>query len=356
MKLSKPKKPLVITTAGILSAVIIAGAIYLIPKQESGFSPAATATVPPAGGWEEGNKPQSGSTADIEPQSADSLADKLRRLAAGDAVTAYAVSGDPEYTAPDTAATEVSYTKKPLPDSGPVITDLTGGNETVPADENGKPIKPDGHREEIPLPAKPPAASGVTPQDSDWIGINMDMPQELYRYDYTIVPGFETLTGKQIQYMNYTDMDAATEAVKRAAELRYNFDYRKILTTDVFARDPYLCALVGYCGESSQYDIANYIAESVNNKVISTAEFLTDKTLFYSSFHNVVRGRLAICFESGAQLYGLENGRWYYNDLELAVKKNNGEDRFGYGQTNAYHCIMFLNRGFVSLSGGFRPL
>ena len=342
-------------TASVLGIGLASGAVFSVMYRpsETPFVPDSTPEQTESRSWSVEDTPTA-AEADSESNTAgmpQSLADKLKLLTAGTVAEAYSVTGEPEAQQTEPESTVVSSSQKQLPASAPVIrqTDssrsvLSTAPQATEKPQSGTVVK------EYPVPTQPPSASGTQPQSDQWPGRSDSVPQELYEYPYTVVPGYETITGAQLAYNGYTDMPAAAEAVRQAVAKKFTVDYRNITSTVAEDRDPYLCDLVYYTGESSQYDIANYMRECVDNQIVSQAEFITDPSLMYNSYHNMVRGRLKVKFDSGAEHYGLQNGVWYWRDVEVAVKKNNGEDRFGYGQTNDYHCLLFLTRGFVPLS------
>lgn len=365
-KLSKifKSKPFVISTASVLCIAIVIGTVCLFGNggtEHTDFNPTPTEKTHASNEWDEikGNSDSLGElNGELNNEElSGSLIEKLKRMSGEEVAAAYAVAGDPDYV-PETLSSVVTDSKKPLPSNKPVITEVGGGS----SEDGHTTVKPDkpqsGTGSQVPLqpkPSAPPSAAGSTPQEDEWAGHSDDVPQELYAYNYTTVPGWDLFTGKQVEYMGYTDLAAAAEAAKNAVERKFTVDYRNIKSTTAEDRDPYLCDLVYYVGETSQYDIASYMSECIQNKVVSQAEFITDKSLVYNNYLTTVRGRLKIKFDSGAGSYGLQNGIWYYKDIEVGIKKNNGEDRFGYGKSNDYQCLLFLSRGFVSLSD-YKPI
>ena len=201
----------------------------------------------------------------------------------------------------------------------------------------------------IERPGEPSGPSGVKPKSTDWIYINPDIPAELYNYDYTVIEGEEILTGKQIQYRGFMDWDKAAEAAGGALTTYYTVDYRNIGSTNTNDKAEYLRSLVYWVGESSQYDICEYMQLVKDNKIISRASVITDGSLIYNNGVRLIRARVFVTFESGAAYYGLKNGIKYYKDVEVAVYPSTGEDRYGYGKSSDYQALLFSKDCFNTL-------
>ena len=198
-------------------------------------------------------------------------------------------------------------------------------------------------------PDEPVAPSGSKPQTTDWIGINSNVPQELYNYDYTVIDQTDLLTGKQLEYRGFNDWDKAAESAVGALTTYYTVDYRNIGSTAPKDKDKYLKSLVYWVGESADADICEYMQSVKDNEIISKASVVTDRSLIYNNGRRLIRARVYVTFESGASAYGLQNGVKYYKDVEVSVYASTGEDRYGYGKGADFNALLFSDNCFNTL-------
>ena len=198
-------------------------------------------------------------------------------------------------------------------------------------------------------PDEPVPPSGAKPQATDWISINSNIPAELYSYDYTVVDQSDLLTGKQLEYRGFRDWEKAAEAAVGALTTYYTVDYNNIGSTIPADKAPYLRSLVYWVGESAETDICDYMQSVKDNKVISRASVITDGSLIYNNGVRLIRARVFVTFESGASVYGLENDVKYYKDVEVSVYASTGEDRYGYGEGAAFNALLFSDNCFNTL-------
>lgn len=150
-------------------------------------------------------------------------------------------------------------------------------------------------------------------------------------YDYTIINNEDLITGAQMKWRGYSDWACAANATIGGLTQYYTIDYRNIKSTNPNDRDEYLTSLVYWTGESAHMDICEYMKNAVNHKIISTASVVTDSSLTYNNGVQLIRARVFVTWQSGADYYGLKNGVKYYKDVEVAVYRSNGEDRYGFG-------------------------
>lgn len=215
----------------------------------------------------------------------------------------------------------------------------TGSDPKSPSDSTGGVIS----IEPVPRGEEPSGASGIKPQSTDWVSINSGIPQELYKYDYTIVNKDDLLTGKQVEWRGFRDWEKAANAAIGALTRYYTIDYRKITSTNPNDRDKYLTDLVYWTGESAYLDICDYMQTAINKQIISTASVVTDGSLIYNNGVRLIRARVYVTWQSGAGFYGLQSGVKYYKDVEVAVYAATGEDRYGFGACNEYNALLFSN-------------
>jgi hypothetical protein len=243
-----------------------------------------------------------------------------------------------------------SSKKPPVTENNTVSTEST--TSSVPTKGGVISVTP------VPIPVTPAPVTSLTPRDSDWTNISPDVPKVLYQYNYTATDVSNVITGQQMEDINPDGFQERADAAKNALEAYYNIDYRTIGSPNWQDKGTAFMNLIYWCGESPYLDISDYLNSVVSNKIIAQAEFITDKSLTYCNGigGTVIRGRLEITFTGGAESYGLQNNVSYYNDLEVAIGQNTGEDRYGFGQTNEWHALLFADDCLFSLSNGFKPL
>lgn len=240
-------------------------------------------------------------------------------------------------------------TKKPPKPDGSVSVGTGRGPEVNPDKTPSNPTGGVVSVEPVERGDEPRGASGVTPKLSDWVSVSDTVPQELYAYDYTIINNEDLITGAQMKWRGYSDWARAANATIGGLTQYYTIDYRNIKSTNPNDRDEYLTSLVYWTGESAHMDICEYMKNAVNHKIISTASVVTDGSLTYNNGVQLIRARVFVTWQSGADYYGLKNGVKYYKDVEVAVYRSNGEDRYGFGKGNDFNSLLFSDNCFNSL-------
>jgi hypothetical protein len=242
-----------------------------------------------------------------------------------------------------------SGTKTPPKTDGSVTIGTGSGSDSNPDKTTSNPTGGVIGVDPVPRGDEPSGASGVKPKQSDWVSVNSNVPQELYNYDYTVMDGEDIITGAQMKWRGYTDWDRAANAAIGGLKQYYTIDYRNIKSTNPNDRDKYLTDLVYWTSETAYMDICDYMKNAINNKIISTANVVTDGSLMYNNGVQLIRARVYVTWQSGAGYYGLQNGVKYYKDVEVAVYAATGEDRYGFGKCNDFNILLFSNNCFNSL-------
>lgn len=184
---------------------------------------------------------------------------------------------------------------------------------------------------------KTPPLLPETQIENDWYEIKPDLPRRLYNYTYPY-ENKDIFTNKEIVNrinkegqssigFNYVDMYTSKDLM----EAMYNnnpdtIDRLKILHYyNPYAKVGYvLDKMLNRVGGVWAEDIVNpFVNERKQYHVSSTAQFITDKSLwYYSDYHTIVRGTLKIKFDNSTdQTYlkrlGVQPDVWYEKDFEV---------------------------------------